>query len=116
MALLDDAKKLLGISDISRDDMLTYIGDLVSGQAQRYCCVPAAPDEMEPVLVSMVVERYRAAGYGQEQTPQQVSSVTVGNEAVSFQKPRNVPQSYILSSELTDGEKSMLRPWRKLWP
>ena len=114
--MIDQVKLLLGIADGSKDGILQYTCDFVTGLALRYCRLTTVPDDMALALASMAAERYRANGYGQDQTPQQMASVAVGDETVTFQKPRNVPQSYILSSELTDGEKSMLRPWRKLWP
>lgn len=116
MDLLTQVKTLLGITDDSKNGVLTYIVNLVTGLALRYCRLTAATDELNTVLTGMVVERYRANGYGQEAIPQQVSSITEGNETVSFMKARNVPENFILSNELTDGEKSMLVPFRKLWP
>lgn len=116
MGLLDESKMLLGITDTSKDNFLTYIGNLVSGMAMRYCKLPLVPDEMADVLASMVAERYRANGYGQDATPQIVESISEGQETVRFMKLRNAPENFILSNELTDGEKSMLQPFRKLWP
>lgn len=116
MALLDNTKMLLGITDDSKDNQLTYIGNLVTGMAMRYCKLKVMPDDFSTVLAPMVVERYRANGYGQESAPQTVSGITVGNETVSFAKLRNTPQDFIISNELTAGEKTMLTPFRKLWP
>lgn len=116
MALTDDVKMLLGITDSSKDNIITYIGNLVSGMALRYTKLPAATSDMETVLASMVAERFRANGYGQEATPQVVESVREGDVDVRFMKLRNAPENYILDNELTDGEKSMLRRFRKLWP
>ena len=106
---------LLGISDDSKDNLLTYIGNLVTGMAMRYCRVTVQPDEFEVVLAPMIAERYRVNGWGQESIPQTVASVTAGNETVQFVKLRNVPENFIISNELTPGEKTALQPFRKLW-
>ena len=106
---------LLGITDTGKDDMLTYIGNLVTGMATRYCKLKVTPDDFVTGLAPMVVERYRANGYGQEASPQTVSSITEDKETVSFVKLRSVPENFIISNELTDGEKKMLTPFRKLW-
>ena len=116
MTLLENAKMLLGITGTTKDGLLTYIGNLVNSMAVKYCRLAAAPDDFDMVLAPMVAERYRENGWGQEEAPQTVSGVTVGNETVSFAKLRNVPENFIISNELTDGEKSALQPYRKLWP
>lgn len=116
MALLDDVKMLLGITDGSQDNLVTYIGNLVSGAAMRYCKLSVMPDDMETVLAGMVAERFRANQYGQSSTPQIVESIRDGEEELRFMKLRNAPENFILDNSLTDGEKSMLQPWRKLWP
>ena len=115
MALLDQSKLLLGLTDDSKDNLLTYIGNVVNSMAMKYCRVAVAPDDFEIVLAPMVVERYRANGWGQEEAPQTVESVSDGNEKVSFVKLRNVPENFIISNELTAGEKSALQPYRKAW-
>lgn len=107
---------LLGLTDTSKDALLTYIGNLVTGMAMKYCHLTVRPDDFDTVLAPMVVERYRANGWGQEATPQVVESITEGNESVHFMKMRNNPENFILSNELTDGEKTALQPFRKLWP
>lgn len=116
MELIDNVKMLLGITDSSKDELLTYLGNLVTGMANKYCKAAVAPDDFSTVLAPMVAERYRANGYGQEASPQIVESISEGNESVHFMKLRNAPENYILSNELTDGEKSVLQPYRKLWP
>ena len=88
---------LLGITDTSKDNLLTYIGDLVTGMAMKYCRLTVQPDDFETVLAPMAAERYRANGYGQEAAPQIVESISEGNESVHFMKLRNAPENYILS-------------------
>lgn len=107
---------LLGITDSGKDALLNYVGDLVTRMALKYCRLVAAPDDFSTVLAPMVVERYRANSWGQEAAPQSVESVQEGDVSVHFMKLRNNPENFILSNELTDGEKSQLAPYRKLWP
>jgi hypothetical protein len=116
--LLTQVKILLGIAtdDTSQDGILTYICNFVTGLALRYCKLTVATDDINFVLAGMVTERYRANGYGQQASPQIVESITTGKETVHFMKLRNAPENFILSNELTDGEKTMLTSFRKLWP
>ena len=116
MPMLDQVKMLLGITDTGKDGLLTYIGNLVNGMAMQYCRLSVRPDDFDTVLPPMVAERYRANGWGQECTPQTVESISEGNVSVHFAKLRNVPENFIISNELTDGEKTVLQPYRKLWP
>lgn len=113
--LLTQVKILLGITDTSQDGILTYICNFVTGLALRYCKLTVATDDINFVLAGMVTERYRANGYGQQASPQIVESITTGKETVHFMKLRNAPENFILSNELTDGEKTMLTSFRKLW-
>ena len=117
MDLFTQVKILLGIavSDTSQDGIINYLVSYVTGLALRYCRLTASNSDIDTTLAPMIIERYRINGYGQEAAPQIVESVSEGNTSVHFRNPRNAPQSFVLSSELTAGEKTMLTPFRKLW-
>lgn len=117
MELLSQVKILLGIADTdtSKDDILNHVISLVEGLALRYCRLDAATADLDTVLADMAVGRYRVNGYGGESLPQRISEVSEGNVDIHFEHMSNAPMPYIPSNELTDGEKTMLKPFRKLW-
>lgn len=117
MELITQVKILLGIADTdtSKDEILNHIIPLVEGLALRYCRLDAATADLDTVLAEMAVGRYRVNGFGGESLPQRVSEVSEGNVSIHFEHMSNAALPFILSNELTDGEKNMLRPFRKLW-
>ncbi len=113
MDLTSQVKMLLGITDSSKDDIIGYFVSFVTGLALRYCKLPAPTPELDFVLAGMIAERYRVNAYGHEAIPKQVQSVKEDDTQITYYM-RNAPQAYILSNELTDGEKKMLAPFRKM--
>ncbi len=109
---LKQVKMLLGIADADtdKDDLLTYVGNVVTVEVKGYCRVAVISDELQSVITDMVVDRYRARGYGQQDTPQTVSSITEGNVTVQLKTALSNA-----TMELTDAEKKRLTPFRKLW-
>lgn len=108
---------LLGIADTdtSKDSILNHIISLVKGLALRYCRLDTETDELDTVLSEMAAVRYRVNGFGSENLPQRVSEVSEGSVDIHFEHLSNEPLPFIPSNELTDGEKAMLSPFRKLW-
>jgi hypothetical protein len=114
MDLTEQVKLLLGIADDSKDGIIGYLVSFISGLALRYCKLSESTDELDFVLAGMIVERYRVNDYGKDSIPKQVQTVKEDDTQITYYM-RNAPQAYILSNELTDGEKAMLVPFRKLW-
>lgn len=110
MDLEAQVKLLLGITDTSKDGIIVYLISLVSGLALRYCKLSASTADLNTVLAGMIVERYRASQYGQDQMPKQVQSIREDDTQVNY------AVRSMLTNELTDGEKAMLTPFRKMWP
>lgn len=109
---LSTIKMLLGISstDTSSDKIITYIGNAVSTDAKKYCRIPVITDDLQLIINDMVIDRYRARGYGQQDAPQTVTKVSEGDVEVDFKTVQ-----YNATMELTDAEKKRLVPFRKLW-
>lgn len=108
---ITNVKTLLGITDTSKDDLLTYIGNVVTTDVKAYCRIPVITDDLQLVINDMVVDRYRARGYGQEEAPKTLSSISEGDVTMQFKTTQYSP-----TMELTDAEKKRLVPYRKLWP
>lgn len=105
-------KKLLDIAedDTGKDDLLTYIGNVVSAEVKAYCRIPEISDDLQLIINDMVVDRYRARGYGQSNAPQTLTSISEGDVSMQFDTVQYNP-----TMELTDAEKKRLAPYRKLW-
>lgn len=111
MAFLDDTKMMLGITGTDKDSLLTYLNTVVTSDVKSYCHISAIPDDLQLIINDMVVDRYRARGYGQQDAPQTVASITEGHIKVELKTTQ-----YNATMELTDTEKTRLVPFRKLWP
>jgi hypothetical protein len=62
-------------------------------------------------MADMVVNRYRARGYGQEAAPKTLSGLKEGDVSFTYKTVQ-----YDTAGELTDAEKKALSQYRKLWP
>lgn len=82
--MLQKLKKLLGINDDSKDEILQYEIDLVTDMVLNYCRINEIPDRLENVLLAMCMNYHRAVQAGNEDTPKSVSSVSEGDTSVSF--------------------------------
>lgn len=112
MALLEQVKTLLGITGTDKDALITLLCDTVTAQVKKHCHISGVSDTgLQGLMADIVVNRYRARGYGQEAAPKSLSKLTEGDVSFTF----NVVQ-YDTAGELTDAEKKALSQYRKLWP
>ena len=77
-------KILLGITDESKDVILSFVIDKVSDMICNYCRVDEVPTGLSNVLLNMCVDMYRAESLGQEQVQGPVKSISEGDVSVSF--------------------------------
>jgi hypothetical protein len=109
--MLDQIKLLLGISDDSKDGILNYLINAVTVLVKKYCHLSdVSSTNLQNIIIDFIVDRYRSKQYGKSDAPQIVSSISEGDTKVSF----NTVQ-YSISNALTDDEKKILIPYRKLW-
>lgn len=114
MAIIDQVKALLGITDTTQDVTLTYLIDLVTQLAQDYTRLAALPPAVNTYMVDMVIDRYRMRGYGQTGLPQVVSSITEDRKQIQFRDTSPAPDvNYGIS--LSEQEKVQLRRYRVVW-
>jgi hypothetical protein len=107
---ITNIKTLLGITDTDNDSILSHIGDVVTAEVKAYCRIPTIADDLQLIINDMVIDRYRARGYGQETAPQTLKSISEGDVSMQFDTVQYNP-----TMELTDAEKKRLAPYRKLW-
>ncbi len=113
--MLKKLKMLLGITDSTSDELLSYLLRRTEGWVRRFCRLTGPlPEALEDMIVEMCDTRYRIGGYGSKEAPKEVSSVSDNGQSVSY-------KSFVSDEEkrakngLTDAEKEMLREWRRLF-
>ena len=82
--MLEKVKMLLGISDTSKDDILSLILEIIQDEVKNYCHIEEIPKRLETIVVRMAVDLYRSEGYGTGTKPLTVSSVSRGDVSTSF--------------------------------
>lgn len=90
-------KTLLGIKDDSKDNILQFILEDCINMALSYCHIKEVPPMMESVIIRMAVRLYRDNGYGSEDTPVTVSSVSQGSKSESYAAPNSGSDTFINS-------------------
>lgn len=90
-------KTLLGIKDDSKDGILQFILEDCINMALSYCRIKEVPPMMESVIIRMAVRLYRDNGYGNEDTPVTVSSVSQGSKSESYAAPNSGSDTFINS-------------------
>jgi len=92
-AIVATCKKLLGITDDSRDEILAVVVSGIITLSQRYCGITEIPKDMQPVLAQLAAARYRAEGYGTEDIPMVVSSLSDSGQSVSYKATGSAAQN-----------------------
>lgn len=90
-------KRLLGLNDNSKDDILEFLLDDCTSLALSYCRIKEVPEAMESVIIRMAVRMYRDNGYGNENAPQTVSSTSQGSKSESYASPNSGSDSFLNS-------------------
>ena len=82
--MLERLKKLLGIADYSKDELLQFTIDNVTDMVLNYCNIPEVPEKLENIILSMCVDKYRAESLGSETSQGAVKSISEGDVSVSY--------------------------------
>ena len=81
---LERLKKLLGIADDSKDEVLQFTIDNVMDMVLNYCNITEVPEKLENIILSMCVDKYRAESLGSETSQGAVKSISEGDVSVSY--------------------------------
>lgn len=92
---------------------LTIVLKSTIALAMRYCRLKELPEELDGVLVQMAVNRYRKQSIGTIEEKQTVSSITDGQQSVSFRSP--TAEEIIPATGFTQKEMNILNEYRRLW-
>lgn len=102
--ILNNAKLLLGITDQSKDNILNFIIDDAINAVLAYCRLQFLPNQLVGLVSQIAVRVYRESGYGTEELPEDVKSISEGDRSIAFAKRANT------DGILTDF-KSRLKPF-----
>ena len=97
-------KMLLGIKDNEQDDLLSFIIEDTENLVNGYCHTDTVPVKLESLIPVMAADMYRRKGYGQEEAPQKVKSISEGDRSISFGE--------FSTSEFLSEYESRLKPFR----
>lgn len=111
MTLTEQVKMLLGVTGTDKDTLLSLLCDTLMVQVKKYCRISDVSDMgLQGVMADLVVTRYRARGYGKEEAPKVLSSLSEGDVTLTYKTVQ-----YDATGQLTDAEKKTLCQYRKLW-
>ncbi len=109
---LERLKKLLGIADESKDEVLQFTIDNVTDMVLNYCNIPEVPEKLENLILSMCVDKYRAESLGSETSQDTVKSISEGDVSVSYGSAYSVSDNP--GMEFLKGYKAQLDRFRRL--
>lgn len=110
--VLERLKKLLGIADYSKDELLQFTIDNVTDMVLNYCNIPKVPEKLENIILSMCVDKYRAESLGSETSQGAVKSISEGDVSVSYGSAYSVSDNP--GMEFLKGYKAQLDRFRRL--
>ncbi|MDO5398222.1 MAG: hypothetical protein Q4G33_09855 [bacterium] len=82
-----DVLMLLGISTPTdtQDSIISFLVEDTIEAVRAYCRIELVPDKLATLIAQMVARQYRENGYGSEEVPTDVKSVSEGARSVSFE-------------------------------
>ena len=110
--MLERLKKLLGIADDSKDELLQFTIDNVMDMVLNYCNITEVPEKLENIILSMCVDKYRAESLGSETSQGAVKSISEGDVSVSYGSAYSVSDNP--GMEFLKGYKAQLDRFRRL--
>lgn len=82
--ILDGTKLLLGINTEDKDEILSFIIDDTVSCVKAYCRIDGLPYALYGLCAQIAAKSYRESGYGSEEIPKEVQSVSEGDRSVTF--------------------------------
>lgn len=95
---------LLGIEDNSQDSLLSFLIDDIVSMILSYCRIEVLPTQLIGLVPQIVMSQYRNRGYGGEETPMEVKSISQGDRSISFESKK-------ASNDILNNYKSRLNPF-----
>lgn len=81
----DNLKELLGLKDAAdKDPLVKFALNSAEEIVLNYCNIKEIPDRLSNTVLRMAMDIYRNEQPGEEETPQVVKSITVGDTSTSY--------------------------------
>lgn len=99
-------KLLLGIDDDSKDALLSMLIEDTINMILGYCRIETLPRQLESFVPIIAADIYRAKGYGAENAPEDIKSISQGERSVSMESKRPDEKTIL------EDYKARLAPYR----
>lgn len=96
--MLTKAKLLLGVTDDSKDEILSYLIEDNINLVLSYCRIRKLPNALESSIPVMTADRYRMMNYGNEKGDKVLKSVTQGSKSESYGSSTDMFGSHFLNN------------------
>lgn len=96
--ILSKAKLLLGVTDDSKDEILSYLIEDNINLVLSYCRICELPNALESSIPVMTADRYRMMNYGNEKGDKVLKSVTQGSKSESYGSSADMFGSHFLNN------------------
>lgn len=84
--ILKNVKMLLGIDGTEKDGILNFIIEDAVSAVLAHCRLEFLPEALTGIVAQMAAKGYRLNGYGSEDVPTDIKSVSEGDRSISFEK------------------------------
>ena len=96
--ILSKVKLLLGISDDSKDEVLSYLIEDNINLVLSCCRICELPEALDSLIPVMTADRYRMMNYGSEDGDKVLKSVTQGSKSESYGSSADMFDSHFLNN------------------
>lgn len=95
---LAKVKMLLGLTDDSKDEVLSYLIEDNINLVLNYCRICELPEALESLIPVMTTDRYRMMNYGSESGDKVLKSVSQGSKSESYGSSADMFGSHFLNN------------------
>ena len=102
--IVDAVKLLLGLDSCDKDAVIELLTKDTIAAVLAHCRIDALPYQLHGLIAQMAAKAYRVNGYGAEETPTEVKSISEGDRSISFETRSN-------ANGILSDYKSRLKPF-----
>lgn len=102
------------ITGTEADDLLIDLEDEFKEKVMNYCHIDAIPASLTNVIASMVSDRYKEIQAGLGKSEGIVSSLSDGQQSVSYKQSIEVYKKSDVNNDILSGYENQLNAYRKM--
>lgn len=88
--IMEGAKLLLGIKDDSQKEILSFITDDAINAVLAHCKIKELTQNMLSLVSQIVFSAYRENGYGTQEVPEDVKSISEGDRSITIERRKDM--------------------------